>query len=375
MLEQKLAKHISEGRLTVRGLGATDRAFGGLDSKRPWLDVAVRVKDRATAWKLALNPDLYFGEAYMNGDLTIEKGSLRDLLTLCLINFQTDARRLPEGRLRRFVSRAIKPFQQMNSRVASRRNVAHHYDLSDDLYGWFLDSDRQYSCAYFEHPNATLEEAQRAKKAHIIAKLRIEPGQRVLDIGCGWGGLALEIAKRGAGSVMGITLSSEQLSVARSRAAAAGLDRRVTFELQDYRDLQGPFDRIVSVGMFEHVGTPQYRTFFDGVSRLLADEGVALLHSIGSMDGPGATSAWIRKYIFPGGYIPALSEVMPVIERAGLWVTDIEILRLHYAETLRHWQARFSSNRAEIAEPMMRDFAECGSSIWRSARWRSATIS
>jgi cyclopropane-fatty-acyl-phospholipid synthase len=239
--------------------------------------------------------------------------------------------------------------QQWNDRNASKRNVAHHYDLSYDLYRRFLDEDMQYSCAYFARPDMTLEEAQSAKRAHIAAKLRLTPGQRVLDIGCGWGGLALELAGKHGVRVLGITLSQEQLAIARRRAAEAGLEHLTEFQLIDYRDVKGTFDRIVSVGMFEHVGVPHFREYFEAVRKLLKPDGVALIHSIGRHMGPGLTQAWIRKYIFPGGYIPALSEVTPVVEKAGLWITDVEILRLHYAETLRHWRERFVKAWPEIA--------------------------
>jgi cyclopropane-fatty-acyl-phospholipid synthase len=244
--------------------------------------------------------------------------------------------------------RAFRVFQQYNPLHRARRNVAHHYDLSDTLYELFLDADRQYSCAYFAAPDQTIEQAQANKKRHIAAKLLLAPGQHVLDIGCGWGGLALYLAKECGVSVTGLTLSTEQLRVAERRAAAAGLSDRVRFELRDYRETNGRYDRIVSVGMFEHVGVVHYPEFFGKVKELLADDGVALLHSIGRQDGPASTNPWLRKYIFPGGYSPAMSEVVPVVERSGLWITDIEILRLHYAETLRAWRTRFNANRERI---------------------------
>jgi cyclopropane-fatty-acyl-phospholipid synthase len=350
MLKQKLTKHLKVGRLVVRGIAASDLVFGAVDPDRPHLDVTISVRYRRIAWKMALYPNLYLGEAYMDGALTIERGRLRDFLELCFLNFRGT---VPGGRPRRLAGlgrRTFQALQQRNSRRAARRNVAHHYDLSDELYSRFLDADRQYSCAYFQDPEATLEAAQLAKKEHILAKLLLRPGQRVLDIGCGWGGLALTLARHGASRVTGVTLSQEQLSVARRRAAAVELDHRVGFERLDYRDVTGPFERIVSVGMFEHVGTPHYQAFFDTLARLLTEDGVALLHSIGRMDVPCTANAWIRKYIFPGGYCPALSEVLPAIERAGLWVTDVEILRLHYAETLRHWQMRFEQHRSTVAK-------------------------
>ncbi len=350
MLKRKFAKHVKVGRLIVRGLADSDLAFGEIAPDRPHLDVTIRVQGRWNAWKIALFPDPCLGEAYMNGTLTIERGSLRDFMEICFLNFRNTAPAPRRGWALRTLLHCKRVLQQWNSRRIARRNVARHYDLSGELYSLFLDADRQYSCAYFEHPDASLEQAQQAKKEHILAKLLLKPGHRVLDIGSGWGGLALTLASRGGAHVTGVTLSREQLAVARERALAAGLDDRVGFELQDYRDLDGKFDRIVSVGMFEHVGTPQYQTFFDTVARLLSEDGVALLHSIGRMDEPGTASAWIDKYIFPGGYVPALSEVLPAIERTGMWVTDVEILRLHYARTLRQWQIRFAENRAAVAK-------------------------
>ena len=237
---------------------------------------------------------------------------------------------------------------QFNQAAKARRNVAHHYDLDDRLYDLFLDADRQYSCAYFTDPAGDLEQAQHDKLAHIAAKLALKPDSRVLDIGCGWGGLALYLHRVSGADVLGVTLSEEQLKVARQRAAEAGVADRVRFELIDYRALTGRFDRIVSVGMFEHVGLPHYREFFDQVHALLADDGVALLHTIARADGPGATDPFTAKYIFRGGYAPALSQIVPRIERAWLWITDIEVLRLHYALTLEQWYRRCVARRAEI---------------------------
>jgi len=231
----------------------------------------------------------------------------------------------------------------------AQKNVAHHYDLDGGIYDLFLDSDKQYSCAYFADPNMTLEEAQVAKKRHIAAKLRIEPGMRVLDIGCGWGGMALTLAEEAGANVVGVTLSKEQHMVARRRAAERGLEAQVEFRLQDYRTLTESFDRIVSVGMFEHVGVGHYREYFDRVRELLTNNGVALIHTIGRLDGPGSTNPWIAKYIFPGGYIPALSEFAAAVERSGIIITDVEVLRLHYAETLREWRRRFMEKRDTAA--------------------------
>ena len=248
------------------------------------------------------------------------------------------------------VAIALSYTDQHNPARRAQRNVAHHYDLNGRLYSLFLDRDRQYSCAYFPNGDETLDEAQAAKKYHIAAKLCLDrPGLEVLDIGSGWGGLALTLARDYGARVTGITLSSEQLRESRARAEAEGLADRVRFELCDYRNLSGSFDRIVSVGMFEHVGLPYYRAFFDSVRRLLHPDGIALIHAIGRLDGPSFTSKWLAKYIFPGGYSPALSEVVPVVERSGLLMTDIEILRMHYAQTLRLWRRRFAANRDAIA--------------------------
>ncbi|MBV9523396.1 MAG: class I SAM-dependent methyltransferase, partial [Alphaproteobacteria bacterium] len=281
------------------------------------------------------------------GTLTVEDGTIYDLLDFFALNIE-HAPRHPLRPLYSGFGNFFRRLQQYNPVSRARANVAHHYDLSDRLYDLFLDKDRQYSCAYFATPEDDLETAQLNKKRHIAAKLLLRPGQRVLDIGSGWGGLALYLARECGVDVTGLTLSSEQLKVASDRAAAAGLSDRVRFHLRDYREERGSYERIVSVGMFEHVGVVHFGTFFAGMKRLLTDDGVALLHAIGRSDGPGATNPWIRKYIFPGGYSPALSEVVPVAEKTGLWITDIEILRLHYAVTLRAWRQRFMSHREEI---------------------------
>ena len=306
--------------------------------------VTVRLHDRSLHWKIALRPALAVGEAYMNGTLTIEEGTLYDFLALAAENIHRADRQYSPGEK---LSALVRIFQQWNPVGVAKRNVAHHYDLSGALYDLFLDRDRQYSCAYFATPDMTIDQAQAAKKGHIMAKLLLKPGQRVLDIGCGWGGLALSIAKAADVEVTGITLSEEQLKVAQRRAEEAQLAHKVRFLLCDYRNLSGQFDRIVSVGMFEHVGVGHYRTFFETVRDRLTEAGVILLHSIGRAHGPGATNAWIRKYIFPGGYTPALSEVLPEVERTGLYVTDIELLHPHYADTLRAWRTRFMARREE----------------------------
>jgi cyclopropane-fatty-acyl-phospholipid synthase len=304
----------------------------------------MRIVDRPTEFKLALNPELALGEAVMDGRVVVERGSLYDLLDLLISGAH---QRQPSAWVRTLsgLRTAVRRLNQHNTLAWSKRNVAHHYDLKSDFFRLFLDEDMQYSCAFFPHPDTTLEEAQQIKKHRLVAKLAIEPGQRVLDIGSGWGGLGLTIAAESGATVTGITLSEEQLAIARSRAANTELP--VDFRLQDYRTMAGRFERIVSVGMFEHVGVSYYRAFFRKIAELLTQDGVALVHTIGRSSPPGATNPFIAKYIFPGGYIPALSEVSAAIEREGLVITDVEVLRLHYAETLKAWRERFLARRAE----------------------------
>jgi cyclopropane-fatty-acyl-phospholipid synthase len=334
---------ITKGRLRVTDARGRKHCFEG----SPGGDVAIWLHDPTLHWKLLIRPRLYLPEAFVDGTLTLEQGSLYDLLDLLAVNLE----RLPAGPVASFLNGQLslpRRIHQHNPASRARRNAAHHYDLSDELYELFLDRDRQYSCAYFRNGARDLDTAQLDKKRHLAAKLLIRPGHRVLDIGSGWGGLALYLATECGAEVTGLTLSIEQHKVATARAAAAGLAERVRFHLRDYREENGRYDRIVSVGMFEHVGINHYTAFFKKLTSLLAPDGVALLHSIGRMDGPGATHPWIRKYIFPGGYFPALSEVVPVVERSRLWITDIEILRLHYAETLRSWRRRFEQNRDRL---------------------------
>jgi cyclopropane-fatty-acyl-phospholipid synthase len=346
MLLSEFAKRvIKEGDLTI--IDATGRRHRVGDGRGR--SAAVRLHDRSLHRRLAINPFLHLGEAYMDGTLTIEQGSLYDFLDICAANVGHVGAH-PLTRILSTLDRLLRRVHQYNPMHRAQANAAHHYDLSDILYSLFLDADRQYSCAYFTHAHDDLEQAQHDKKRHLAAKLLLEPGMRVLDIGSGWGGLGLYLAEAGAAEVVGITLSEEQLKVSRERATRAGLDGRVRFKLCDYRAVRGTFDRIVSVGMFEHVGVRHFPEFFAAMRDLLTDDGVALLHSIGRADGPGATNPWIRKSIFPGGYAPALSEVLPVVERLRLWVTDVEILRLHYAETLRLWRRRFHANRARVAQ-------------------------
>jgi cyclopropane-fatty-acyl-phospholipid synthase len=346
MIGGLLERMVKVGDLTVRLPGGRDCRAG--DGGGP--PVVIRLT-RAGLRRLVANPSLALGEVYMDEDLVFEQGTISDLLDIV----GKSGARGPKGRgswAKRTRKAIRRRLQQANDRVASRRNVAHHYDLSNDFYRRWLDEDMQYSCAYFARPDMTLEEAQVAKKRHLAAKLRIESGQRVLDIGSGWGGLAMTLARDYGADVTGVTLSTEQISLARERVAAAGLADRVRFELRDYRDVAGPFDRVISVGMLEHVGAPNLRKYFETVKRQLADDGVAVIHSIGRMTPPSLTNAFTQKYIFPGGYIPAMSEVVTAIEDAGLWITDVEILRAHYAETAKAWLERF---RADPEIPTLYD--------------------
>jgi cyclopropane-fatty-acyl-phospholipid synthase len=309
----------------------------------------MRIATARALRRLTLNPALALGEGYMDGEVTPEGCSLFELVQLLVRNIARGGSH-PAERAMDWLRLARRRIDQLNPAARARRNVAHHYDLNGRLYALFLDRDRQYSCAYFATGTETLEEAQAAKKRHIAAKLLLDrPGLEVLDIGCGWGGMALTLAREHGARVTGITLSTEQLEVARARAAEEGLSDRVRFELMDYRAWKRPVDRIVSVGMFEHVGIDHYGRFFRTLRQALRADGVALVHAIGRSEGPGATNPWLAKYIFPGGYSPALSEVLPAVERSGLFMTDIEILRLHYAMTIAQWRARFAGNRDAIA--------------------------
>ena len=334
LLDRMLAGLIRQGTLDVTMPDGRRRRYG---SGGP--GVGLRLTDPALPRRLVLSPDLALGEGYMAGTVEIEGDDLHGLLGLALSNIAA----APANWRDRAVTTGarLRPFDRLNPAERARRNVAHHYDLSERLYRLFLDEDMQYSCAYFRDPAMSLEEAQSAKKAHIAAKLLIEPEMRVLDIGCGWGGMALSLARDHGARVLGVTLSEEQHRVATERARQAGLSDRVEFRLIDYRAVTGRFDRIVSVGMFEHVGVPHYRRYFRTVHDLLAPDGVALIHTIGRAAPPGATSPWITRYIFPGGYCPSLSEMMAAVEDERLYETDIEVWRLHYAMTLRHWHDRF----------------------------------
>lgn len=348
LFDTLMKRVVKRGLLTVIYADGSRQNFGRPDPEiRP---VTVRFADASTPFHIARLPRIGAGEAYMDGRLIVEDGDILDLIRLIRAGqpFERGGELRPPNPFRRAAQDLRGRLDRLNWARRSKRNVAHHYDLSDRLYDLFLDADRQYSCAYFTDPDNSLEQAQADKKAHIAAKLALRPGQKVLDIGCGWGGMALYLNCVADVDVLGITLSEEQLKVARRRAEEAGVADRVRFELIDYRDITGRFDRIVSVGMFEHVGPPHYRTFFRKCRNLLADDGVMLLHTIGRMGGPGTTDAFTAKYIFPGGYIPALSETVRASETARLIVSDVETLRLHYALTLQHWYDRTVAHRPQI---------------------------
>ncbi len=344
LLDRFLAGSIREGRFRVVWPDGSESLYG--DGTSP--AAGIKILDATTLRRLVLNPGLALGEGYMGGGIVPLDSSIHEVLTILISNIARHP--MPTLDWNERLGMLLRQLSQANNAIRSKNNVAHHYDLNGQLYSLFLDRDRQYSCAYFPRGDESLEEAQTAKKRHIAAKLLLNrPDLTVLDIGCGWGGLALTLARDFGARVTGITLSEEQLAEARARAAAAGLSERVKFELMDYRAMDRQFDRIVSVGMFEHVGVPNFSSFFATVSRCLKPDGVALLHSIGRFAGPGATNKWIAKYIFPGGYSPALSEALAPLEKSGLITTDIEILRLHYAKTIAHWRRRFAANRTAIA--------------------------
>ena len=337
-----LQRLVQKGELVLIDAADNQRTFG---SPGTGPRVIVRLHSLDLPLRLLFNPSLTLGEAYMGGDLTIEEGTLRDLLFVLSSNLSA-LDTAPLERLRMKLGRLSHMLQPIRRRRA-KANVAHHYDLSGELYELFLDQDLQYSCGLFGDGCSTLDDAQAAKRSHISKKLAIERGNRVLDIGCGWGGLAIELAQTYGAEVTGITLSEEQFRRAGERARNEGVEGLANFRLADYREIEEQFDRIVSVGMFEHVGAPSFKAFFDTIKENLAPRGIALVHSIGRMEPPGGRDPWINKYIFPDGYIPALSETLAAIERSGLWVTDIEILRIHYADTLRHWYERFQDRREQ----------------------------
>ena len=349
MLHAILSRLIRRGALTVRFPGGAVRRYGGAE---PGPEAAMEIRTGRALRRIALDPGLAFGEGYMDGEIAPVGCGIHDLLDVLVLNLEADGAggAHPAARAMEFMRRAKRRLDQLNPASRARRNAAHHYDLDRRLFALFLDRDLQYSCAYFPTGEETLDEAQALKKRHIAAKLRLDrPGLEVLEIGCGWGGMALTLARDWGARVTGITLSVEQLEAARARAEEEGLADRVRFELLDYRDWNRPVDRVLSVAMFEAVGIAHYGAFFRAVARALREDGVALVHAIGRPDGPGSTNPWLAKYIFPGGYSPALSEVLPAVERSGLLVTDIEILRGHYARTIAHWRARFAGNRDAIA--------------------------
>jgi cyclopropane-fatty-acyl-phospholipid synthase len=338
-----LSRWLRTGTLSVRYPGGSSKTYGRGDEPRAGLAIRTARAER----QLATNPSLALGECYMNGELVPLDCTLHQLLDLILLN--CDGNELPIERWMNKLRWIARRWAQMNSVSRARRNVAHHYDLDGRLYALLLDADQQYSCAYFPRGDETLAEAQRLKKRHLASKLHLtRDNLEVLDIGCGWGGMALYLAREHGARVTGLTLSSEQLQAARARALREGLQDRVRFELLDYRQWTQPVDRVVSVGMFEHVGVNHHATFFEAVRNTLREDGVAVIHAIGQSTVPTATNPWIAKYIFPGGYSPAVSEVLSAVERSGLWATDLEILRLHYAATLAHWRANLDRHREEL---------------------------
>ncbi|TVV76157.1 SAM-dependent methyltransferase [Sphingomonas solaris] len=348
-IDRFLGKLIREGELRVISADGRVADFGKPDPQRP--RITIRLADARVAFDIARHPRLGAAEAFMDGRLLIEEGDIAGLIDLIRFNGRWErggGNLAAKNPIKRHLGNLRARLDRLNWEAKSRRNVAHHYDLGNRLYDLFLDADRQYSCAYFTDPANSLEQAQTDKKAHIAAKLDLKPGQRVLDIGCGWGGMALYLNRVADVDVLGVTLSEEQLKTARERAAAAGVADRVKFELIDYRNVTGTFDRIVSVGMFEHVGPPRYRNFFLKCRSLLAEDGVMLLHTIGRMGGPGTTDAFTTRYIFPGGYNPALSEIIAASESVKLIASDVETLRLHYGLTLRHWYDRTVAARDAI---------------------------
>ena len=320
--------------------------IGTPDKTKP---LTLKLLNKNLHYKLLINPDLYFGEAYTDGSLKIENGSIDDFLELAFKNIGRDEINT-SGYLLKKIKGTIRYLTNFNFARKSKKNVAHHYDISDDLYELFLDSKKQYSCGYFKNENDTLETAQNNKINHIIKKLNLKPNQKVLDIGSGWGYLAIEIAKQSKCEVTGITLSENQYRYANAKAKEYNLQNQVRFKLADYRNLNEKFDRIVSVGMFEHVGRKFYKTFFKKVDKLLNDRGLALIHTIGSINQPRDPQPWITKYIFPGGYTPSMSEVTGPIEKSGLIISDLEVLRMHYSHTLRNWKERSIKNKSKIIE-------------------------
>jgi len=343
LASQLLKRVIAHGTLAIEDAHGKHHKFGGGEGPC----VNIKLTDKSLHWKFLVNPGLYIGNAYTDGTLIIQSGTLKDLLEILLISEMRLEGSTASELLRRFKG-FIHRKDVINRISKSRQNVQHHYDLSAELYDQFLDSDRQYSCAYFRNKQDDIETAQLNKKQHLASKLLLKPGQKVLDIGCGWGGLAIYIAQHFDVEVTGVTLSDEQLKLAQKRVRQAGLQDKVKIKLLDYRHETEQFDRIVSVGMFEHVGLPHYKEFFEQVERLLKDDGLALIHTIARQTKPTTINEWMRRNIFPGAYLPTLSQLSPIFEQLDLWLTDFENLRLHYAKTLVHWNDRFQTNRNRV---------------------------
>lgn len=337
---KSLNELVKSGNLTVIDATGKSHHFG-VHGQTP--ESTVRLHDRSLHYKLFFRPDFYIGEAYMNGLLTMEQGNLNDFLAILAINFAVSKPTFMET-IAEKAAPVLQYLQQYNPVGIAQKNVAPHYDVSDKLYELFLDTDWHYTCAYYADPDNSLEQAQQDKIQHVAAKLQLKPGMKVLDAGCGWGSFAMYLARTFKVDVTGVTLSGEQADKANKRAKDAGLSDCVRFYQKDFREMTGTFDRVASIGMMEHIGTGFYKQLFDKTKELLTPDGIAFFHFIGRLDGPGTTNSWLRKYIFPGGYAPALSEVTRVIEKSGLLMTDIEILRMHYAHTLRDWQKRFRDN-------------------------------
>ena len=348
LLDRMLRRFVTRGELVVVAPDGREYRYGSPDPEiRP---VRARITDKGAARHIATHPRVGAGEAYMDGRLVVDDGDVRDLILLINANapFERPEGLQPAGPFRRAVDFLAGKLDQINWKARSRRNAEHTYNLTRRLYELFLDADRQYTCGYHRDLDASLEQAQLDKKAHLAAKLHLKPGMRVLDIGCGWGGLALYLNRHYDVEVTGIALAPDQIAFCKERALEAGVADRVKFELMDYRDVEGPFDRIISVGLVEHLGTPHYPGFFAKTRELLTDDGVMVSHCCGRMGMPGATDKWTRKYIFPGGYIPALSELVEEAQRNRLIVTDVEALRYHYAHTLEAWYDRTNAARDEI---------------------------
>jgi cyclopropane-fatty-acyl-phospholipid synthase len=348
LLDKMLRTLLRKGELIVVDHDGTEYRYGAPEPGfRP---VRVRLTDRGAAMSIAKDPRVGAGEAYMDGRLVVDEGDIRDLILLIRYNapFERQGALKPKGPVRKALNRVVGRLDQVNWKSRSRRNAEHSYNLTRRLFELFLDEDRQYTMAYYRDTSNSLEKAQLDKKAHLAAKLHLKPGMKVLDIGCGWGGFALYLHRHYDVDVLGIALAPDQIQFCRERAAELGVSDRVKFELMDYRDVQGPFDRISSVGLIEHLGTPHYPGFFAKTRELLADDGVMISHCCGRAGGPGVTDKWTRKYIFPGGYIPALSELVGEAEKHRLIVTDVEAMRYHYSHTLEEWYRRTNRAQAEI---------------------------